>query len=414
MFKLPIALVRALGVVFLFGSSVVAMANVKSENKTQHANSGVTSQTYLQMLDQIDRELAALEELAASRENSWAMQERLATALTARGKLTGEMADFVAAREAIKVAFQTARKGAGPFMARASLNFTLHLLPLVEADLSRVESSLLVNNRTRTLINLTRADIDLYSARYNQAKKIYLEMEGKNPSVDTASRLANYFTQTGNFSAAEHWFDQTESRVVGYSPQLRAWVHLQKGILDLSSGRLDDALAHYEEALDIFPGYWLVEEHIAEIDALQGRNQMAEKKYRDLIERTGSPLFMVALSDVLGERDDSDSKNESVQWMKAAAERFEQQLQVMPEMVSGHALEHFIQFEEIERVLPMALDNYHARPAGESAVALVQALALAGQHPRAIALLEEILNTPYRSADLFATASILYLSLIHI
>ena len=127
------------------------------------------------------------------------------------------MADFVAAREAIKVAFQTARKGAGPFMARASLNFTLHLLPLVEADLSRVESSLLVSNRTRTLINLTRADIDLYSARYNQAKKIYLEMEGKNPSVDTASRLANYFTQTGNFSAAEHWFDQTESRVVGYS-----------------------------------------------------------------------------------------------------------------------------------------------------------------------------------------------------
>ena len=113
-------------------------------------------------------------------------------------------------------------------------------------------------------------------------------------------------------------------------------------------------------------------------------------------------------SDVLGERDDSDSKNESVQWMKAAAERFEQHLQVMPEMVSGHALEHFIQFEEIERVLPMALDNYHARPAGESAVALVQALALAGQHPRAIALLEEILNTPYRSADLFATASILY------
>jgi len=279
---------------------------------------------------------------------------------------------------------------------------------LVEEDLGRAESALLVNNRTRTQINLTRADIDLYSARYSEAKNTYLEMEKQLPGVDTASRLANYYTQTGDFSEAEHWLDETESRIIGRSSQLRSWIGLQKGILDLSRGRLNDALAHYQEALDIFPGYWLVEEHIAEIDALQGRNKLAEKKYRDLIERTDSPLFMVALSDVLAERDDQDAKDESLEWMKAADQRFEEQLALMPEMVSSHALDHFMQFDEIERVLPMALENYEARPAGEHALALVQTLAIAGKDSQAIALLEDILDTPYRSADLFATASILY------
>jgi len=195
---------------------------------------------------------------------------------------------------------------------------------------------------------------------------------------------------------------------VGRSSQLGSWVHLQKGLLDLAGGRLDKALLHYQQALDTFPGHWLIEEHIAEINALQGRDLLAEKKYRNLIARTDSPLFMVALAELLAERDDVQAKRESTMWMQAATEQFQQQLDLMPEMVSAHALEHFLQFDEIEQVLPLALENYHMRPGGEPAVALVQTLAIAGQRTRAIALLEEILDSQYRSAELFATAGIIY------
>jgi len=410
--KLSMALVlrRACLIVFFWGvvGLVGAFATEVKEHQILKGGSKITPESYQQVLDRVERELLALKGLSNSGQDSWVMQERLANTLFERGKLTGDLADFIAAREALQAAFKTASNGAGPFMARASLNYTLHLLPAVEEDLARAESALLVNKPTRKLIRLLRADIDLYRARYQQAKNGYLELETNQPGVDTASRLANYFTQTGNFSEAEHWMNQAESRVVGRSSQLRSWIHLQKGLLDLAAGHLDNALLHYQQALDTFPGHWLIEEHIAEIDALQERDLLAEKKYRNLIDRTNSPLFMVALAELLAERDDEKAQHESATWMQAAAAQFQQQLNMMPEMVSAHALEHFLQFDEIEQVLPLALENYRMRPGGEPAVALVQTLAVAGQRPQAIALLEEILESQYRSAELFATAGVIY------
>jgi len=109
----------------------------------------------------------------------------------------------------------------------------------------------------------------LYQGRYEQAKKLYTQAEKLNPSTSTATRLANYHFQAGDYSQANQWLTQAEQRVVGNPEHLLAWIKLQFGIIDLSRGRLDEALAHYNESLTIFHDYWLAQEHIAEINAMQ-------------------------------------------------------------------------------------------------------------------------------------------------
>jgi len=153
-------------------------------------------------------------------------------------------------------------------------------------------------------------------------------MSAKQKSQCSLS-LANYHFQTGDYSQANQWFTQAEQRVVGNPEHLLAWIKLQFGIIDLSRGRLGEALAHYNESLAIFHDYWLAQEHIAGINAMQGRLTLAE-------------------------------------------------------------------------------ENYTLRPAGDSALLLIQALALSDQLPQAMVLLESTLQTSFKTADFYATASVLY------
>jgi len=79
--KFPNAVLRAFSIVFLLGTSAVAIAALaasQTENTSQATKPVTTPETYQQVLEQMDRELKALKKLAASRKNSWAMQERLA------------------------------------------------------------------------------------------------------------------------------------------------------------------------------------------------------------------------------------------------------------------------------------------------------------------------------------------------
>ncbi len=389
----------------LLASAVLALLSLPTTADTQRTD---TSSGYALKLADIDQQIQNNSKVADIQTKSWLRKETLARSYLARAKLTGNFSDYVLAKETLDSAFAQARPHSGPKLARASLNFAIHRLPLVEADLAHAETALLVSKKDRQTIKETRADVWLNTGQYAQALEAFERFESKTPSVTSATRQANYYRQTADYSAAEQWLNTATQRSDSRNPHLRSWLQLQHGILDLDRGRFDDALAHYKQGLEEFSGYWLIEEHIAEIHALQGNDKLAETQYRDLIERTDSPLFMTALAEILANRDDKASQTEAQSWLDKSAEIYQYRLQAIPELVAGHALDFFLNDENAQFSLQLATDNYKLRPGGEAALQLVQAHALNNQFEQANTLLETLYDSPYRNASLYATAATVY------
>lgn len=359
-------------------------------------------------LADIDTSIQRIVDVTQVHPTSWLNHEKVALAFLDRAKLTGDFSDYLAAKNSLDEAFILAPPKSGPKLSRAKLHYAIHRLPLIEADLAQTESALLVSKQERQLVSEIRADVWLNTGEYAQAKQVYEKIEAYAPSVTSATRLANYYRESADYPAAERWLATAELRNGPRNPQLRSWLNLQRGILDLDRGRFSEALTHYERALKDFSGYWLIEEHIAEVHALLGNEEKAEEQYRDLIMRTQSPLFMNALSEILNGRKDAASQAEAKQWVEQSTAIYQDRLRTLPELVAGHALEHFLQVGDAEFALKLALNNHGLRPGGESALQLVQAYSLNRQIPEAVALLGSIFRSPYRSATMHATAATLY------
>jgi tetratricopeptide (TPR) repeat protein len=117
---------------------------------------------------------------------------------------------------------------------------------------------------------------------------------------------------------------------------------------------------------------------------------------------------MIALSEILGARKMASDKEESLRLQERASEIYEERQAILPELVSGHAVEYFLKINNDSRALAFAQENYHNRPGGQAALLLVQAHSAMDQMPKAFALLESVLATEYQSASLYATAGLLY------
>ena len=366
--------------------------------------------SYSKELARLNRELKAKMAFAAVRPDSWLHLSGVAEAYFERARLSGNFRDYSVALNTLQKVFALVDNGNGPVLLRARLNYSLHRLPAIESDLLTAESALLINKSAIAQIDGIRADVMLQQGQYKEARQIYDELEKSYPSSTSAIRTAQAYVYTGDYEEAERWFALAGDRAPRRSAQLRSWIELQTGILYLEQGRLNEALVHYQHALELFPGYWLVEEHIAEIDALQGRTDKAKLAYRNLINRTGSPLFMIALAEILLQGGEL-AKKESVTLLEKADHIYATMASQIPEAIAGHALEHFLQRGIAKQALQLATDNYLLRSGGPSAVLFAQAHTVNGQLSEASAILDKLLTTQYRSADLHVTASIVYRAL---
>jgi tetratricopeptide (TPR) repeat protein len=77
-----------------------------------------------------------------------------------------------------------------------------------------------------------------------------------------------------------------------------AWVELQRGVLDLAHGRHAEAEAHYARAARAYSGWWLVDEHRAELLAAQGELAEAAALYETIVARVPRPELHQALGQV--------------------------------------------------------------------------------------------------------------------
>lgn len=342
---------------------------------------------------------------AEGRGAEWLIQEQVARALLARGRLSGSYDDYAAAQAALNRAFRNAPPGAGPHLAQASLHLLMHRLAEAERMLDAIGRYAVPPDRgEQAELAGMRGDIAFYRGDYAAAWHLYGEADRLQPGA-AAFRRAVFQSKMGRSDLAEQQYDIYERSLARTTPQLRANIELQRGILDLDSGRWSEALAHFRRADAVFPGWWLVEEHIAETTALLGDTAAAERFYRRVVERTAAPEFMDALALLLAAR---GAESEAAGLRRHSRTLWDIRLRQFPEAAYGHALDHCRAFGDRACALRLAHANYEARPYGEAAEQLALALADSGRLAEARRLVDRVLATSWRTAPLFATAHRIY------
>jgi tetratricopeptide (TPR) repeat protein len=340
------------------------------------ADIAVNAPRYDDLVARLDRAIAAREHEAASHA-SWRREAAVANAWLARADLTGSYADYENVDDRLRRAFALARPGSGPHLLRARFLLRMHRIDDAREDLATVGTYAESDAGTAQARTALLADIAMSEGRFADARASYDALATHDRSATNLARLAHHAAKAGDSTGADALY--ADALALADEPQTAAWLELQRGLLDLEADRLDDAAAHYRAASEHLSGWWLVEEHIAEIDARQGRTQRAIAQYRDLVARTDNPEFMDALADLLR----TDAPHEATQWRARARAAYEHRLAVFPAATYGHALEHFLRDPSaVDRTLVLARENQRVRPGPDADAMLARAEAQLAAHRR--------------------------------
>lgn len=349
--------------------------------------------------------IASARRRAAERPDEWLVQEQLARALLARGRLSGSYDDYAEAQAVLDRAFRNAPAGAGPHLAQATLHLLMHRLASAEQMLDAIDRYAVPPDRgEQAEIAGMRGDIAFYRGDYPAAWRLYGEADRLEPG-SASFRRAIFNSKTGRTDLAAGQFESYRRSLSRPTRQLLANVELQRGILHLDTGRWAEALDHFRRADAIFPGWWLVEEHIAETTALLGDTNSAERMYRRVVERTRAPEFMDALAALLLARGAVDEADRLRTRSRAL---WEVRLRQFPEASYGHALDHCVAFGDLQCALRLARANHAARPYGEAGERLAELLTEAGEHAEARLVIDGVLQSHWRTPQLLATAAKVY------
>jgi tetratricopeptide (TPR) repeat protein len=214
--------------------------------------------------------------------------------------------------------------------------------------------------------------------------------------------MALYRGMTGAPGEAAALLEAAEKRYHGGTASTRAWLRLQRALVALDQGRLDEALALLRLAADALPGWWLVDEHVAEIGWLQGDGAGARALLERLIAQHGQPEHMDALAQLLRDGGQPDA---ALPWIARAQAIHQQRLQAFPEAGIGHAVEHFLQFGPPEQALALARRNAELRPYGDAQITLAAALFRAGRAREAARWIRHVQASEWNTPRLHVVAA---------
>ena len=309
-----------------------------------------------------------------------------------RARLTGSYDDYAKAETLLASLSSGPKLSVSQCMAGARLHYTLHRLTKASALLDSCAATAEASE-----VAALRADIALYTGRYRDAERTYRGLVNDVGITPHYVRLGLLKKWVGGPGEAAAFLEAAERRYHGSSPTMRAWLKLQRGLVALDRGRFDEALAMYRLAEDALEGWWLIDEHIAEVQLLTGNTTEAKRIYESVIERTGGPEFMDALAAI---EQQLGNVEQASKLTARARSIYTERLRSFPEAAAGHALDHFLRNQaDAEQVLTLAQKNYQTRPYGESAIGLAKAWIMVGKSERAKPLIEAQLANGWDTAQ---------------
>jgi len=195
-----------------------------------------------------------------------------------------------------------------------------------------------------------------------------------------------------------------ESRVSSTDAGKRAWAILQRGVVELEAGDLDAALALVDRANSTYSGWYLIEEHLAEITLLKGEAARAIELYKSVISRVPNGEFYAALGDAYTDSGQGELAEGAYTQARAA---FERDIAKLPSAASGHAIDFYLA-HDYPRALVLARQNFVLRPGHEARTKLAQALLANGNQPEAIKVLEPTTETHWATVEFLSTAALVF------
>ena len=331
------------------------------------------------------------------------MAVETATLYLDRARLGGNYDDYRQAQALLDKVKNAASAAPMTCLTQARLHFALHQLTDAQATLGACSATL-----DPIEGSALRADIAFYSGRYKDAENTYRALVNQVGHSSHYFRLAQYRARTGSPGEAAALLEAAEKRYHGVSANTKAWLKVQRGLLAWERGRLDEALALYLLASDELPGWWLIDEQIAEVKRLNGDTAGAQALLEQIIARTGQPQHMDELARLLREGKTPDAANA---WIQRAQAVYRERLKTFPEAGVGHAVDHFLQFGTPAEALDLARRNARLRPFGDAQITLAAALFRAGQAGEAAVLVGQVQESGWDTAHLHAVAAQIYAGL---
>lgn len=210
-----------------------------------------------------------------------------------RASLTGNLAEFDVAEAAIDEAIRLLGPAPDLCLLKANLDFKFHRIARTKHDLES-GSGLIESIQGRTL----QADIAFQEGQYEGARRACENLIEEDRTWDNLARLAHWKAKMGDVAEADQLYLDAEEEITAKEMRSFAWVELQRGLLDLTHGRFEDAGSHYDRAARAYSGYWLVDEHIAELLGAQGRFDEAAALFEQVIKRVPKPELQQALGEL--------------------------------------------------------------------------------------------------------------------
>lgn len=320
-----------------------------------------------------------------------------------RASLTGNLAAFDAAEQALKRAIEEIGPASDLYLLKANLDFKFHRLAEVRSDLE-TGRDLWATMQGRSL----RADLDFQEGRYQDAKAGYEAVIREDLTWDNLARLAYLKFKLGDAAGAEQSYIEAEDELTAKEMRHYAWVELQRGVLKLRQGRYDEALAHYDRADRAYSGYWLVDDHKAELLGAQGKYGEAAQLYEQVIARVPRPEFQQALGElyeIMGQSDRAEAW-----YQKALAAYLES-----AERGDVHFYHHLTDFyadvrEDGAEAVKWARKDIELRRNFSTLAGLAWALYRAGDFAAAFETMNQALSSGAADAHLFFQAATIFQS----
>lgn len=244
-------------------------------------------------LERIDRGIAELEDDALQLPIDRVKITKLAYLQYQHASLTGNLDGLYIAEKTLDHAMQHLGQDGDLYFLKANIHFKVHRLDDVEHDLN-ASTTLLESPQGRAL----KADLDFQQGRYEAAKNEYQALIDEERTWDTLARLAYFHFKMGDFEGADRLYDEAVDELTAKEMRHYGWVELQRGVVDLSQGNYEKAREHYQRAERAYSGHWMVQEHVAELLAAEGKTDEAEALYKTVIERVPRPDFQQALGEL--------------------------------------------------------------------------------------------------------------------
>ena len=354
-------------------------------------------------LGRIDREMSELRESAFAAPADSKRAARIAYLLFHRAVLTGSAADLAAAEGALEKAFEQTGAFADLYLLKANLDFKLHRLAETQRDLKAL--SPFAGNAQIIAMN---ASVALQEGRYAAAKRGYQSAIAKNPTWDNLARLAYWEAKFGDPDLADGLYRQALEEISAKEMRSYAWVELQRGLLQFNRGHYEKAQAHYQQANKAYSGYWLVDEHVAELLGAERRFDEAVALYEQVIARAPRPELQQALGDLYLFTGDAAGAEP---WHERALAGYLESAG-RGEVRYYHHLAGF--YADVRRdgaeAVKWARKDLALRPNFATQEALAWALYRNGQFAEALDVMNQALSSGVKDAHLFFHAAMIHLA----